>query len=165
MRRGGSATERRLSEARRLREGGGVEALEEQIGARLREDYRSFLLDHDGRQPEDNEFSIPEADNASGVNQLLSVKEILGEIESYGERLPTGVIPIAFAEGGNLVVLAVEDGRVMFWDHELEDADPFFRLSATFGAFWQALEKFDPTSARLKPGQVKDARIDPDLLE
>lgn len=123
------------------------------------------MLDHDGRQPEDNEFSIPEADNASGVNQLLSVKEILGGIESYGERLPTGVIPIAFAEGGNLVVLAVEDGRVMFWDHELEDADPFFRLSATFGASWQALEKFDPTSARLKPGQVKDARIDPDLLE
>lgn len=48
-----------------------------------------------------------------------------------------------------------------FWDHELEQETA---LNATFTAFLESLEEFDPRSVELKPGQVVSAWIDPSLL-
>ena len=132
---------------------------------RLPDDFRIFLLDHNGGEPETNEFAIPGLSNASGVNEFLSVNQIREESERYRDRFPSGMIPIAFAEGGNLVFLALDSGQVMFWDHELEHEIPLFTLAADFGAFWRGLEKFDPKSVDLKPGQVKSVWVDPDLLK
>ena len=139
-------------------------ALETLIGAALPRDYRNFLHERDGGKPAPNTFSITAADNDAGVNEFMSVRQIGEELSLYGNRLPRGTIPIAYAEGGNLVLLWT-DGRVSFWDHELEDTDPVFTLAPTFHAFLEALEPFDPSQVELKPGQVKSAWIDPDLLK
>jgi SMI1 / KNR4 family (SUKH-1) len=140
-------------------------ALEARLEAQLPSDYRQFLLAHNGGEPETNEFSIPGTSNASGVNAFMSVSEICEHLDRYGDRFPMGVVPIAFAEGGNLVLLEVDNGRVLFWDHELEGADPIFNLASSFDDFWQQLRDFDPTTVVLKPGQVKSVWVDPDLLK
>jgi len=141
-----------------------LRALESVVGASLPADYRVFLQDRNGGEPAQNTFSIPSADNQSGVNEFMSVRQIRDELTAYGDRLPRRTIPIAYAEGGNLVLLALDDGRVSFWDHELEDTDPVFPLAADFRAFQASLQPFDPSTVELKPGQVKRAWIDPDLL-
>ena len=93
----------------------------------------------------------------------MSVRQIQDELDRYGTRLPGSWIPVAYAEGGNLVLLA-SDERVFFWDHELEDRQPLFALAADFPRFLSDLRPFDPASTELRPGQVQSAWIDPDLL-
>jgi hypothetical protein len=142
-----------------------LSALEAMVGAELPTDYRAFLTEQDGGEPASNAFAIPNADNESGVNEFLSVRQAMDELRRYGDRLPPHTVPIALAEGGNLILLALDNGGVTFWDHELEGADPSFALEDSFSAFWQALESFDASSVELKPGQVKSAWVDPDLLK
>jgi len=142
----------------------GLGALETLIGAVLPRDYRNFLHERDGGEPAPNTFSIPAADNDAGVNEFMSVRQIGDELEPLWQSSSRGTIPIAYAEGGNLVLLWT-DGRVSFWDHELEDTGPVFTLAPNFHAFLEALEPFDPSEVELKPGEVKSAWIDPDLLK
>jgi hypothetical protein len=140
-------------------------ALEALIGTELPADYRDFLREHDGGEPAPNTFAIPGTSNEAGVNEFMGVSQIREELRALGERLPPGTIPIAVAEGGNLLLLGLADGRVSFWDHELEHAEPVFSVAASFRAFWDALEPFDPSTIDLKPGQVKSVWVDPDLLK
>lgn len=144
-----------------------VRALEVLLGARLPEEYRRFLLANNGAEPEDNEFSIPDDDNSSGVNEFLSVDQIREEVQRFGNRFPRDMIPIAFAEGGNLVFLARDGRAVMFWDHEYElgPRDPFIKIAPSFDAFWESLEKFDPESVQLNPDDIESVWVDPDLLK
>jgi len=142
-----------------------IRQLEEQLGHRIPSEYRSFLREHDGGVPKVNTFPIPGTENASGVNEYLSAARILAAREQYGGRLAHGLVPVAVAEGGNLVCLDLSDGSVVFWDHEFEDSDPVQFLARSFDRFRQMLEPFDPGSVELKPGQVKSVWVDPDLLK
>ena len=61
------------------------------------------------------------------------------------------------------MLVALDDGRVAFWDHELEDDDPVSVLASDFASFFETLRPFDPSSVELKPGQVISVWVDPDL--
>lgn len=42
------------------------------------------------------------------------------------DRMPKGCVPIAEAEGGNLLCISIEDntyGKIYFWDHETMDVE------------------------------------------
>lgn len=142
-----------------------MDALEREIGARLPTAYRSFLLDSDGGVPQSNVFSIPGGDGSSGVNEFMSVADIRALRAEDPRRFPGHLVPVAHAEGGNLVFLDVRDGSVHFWDHELEDVGPWRRLDDDFGRFWDGLEKFDPSSVELDPADVQSVWVNPDLLK
>jgi len=146
---------------------------EEKLGVRFPEDYREFLLRHDGAKPESNEFAVPAIHGGSGVNDFLALAEVVAEKERRRDRVPSNAWPIAYAEGGNLVCLVVgERAGVYFWDHEqeAEEGQPatwanMFLLSETFSGFLDVLRPFDVNSIELKPGQVISAWIDPSLLK
>jgi hypothetical protein len=137
--------------------------LAEAIGHELPADFGQFLSQHDGARPETNEFKVGQ-DNGAGVNVFFRTADVAKEKASLGDRLSADTWPIADAEGGNLVCLKLVDGvwSVVFWDHEREDET---HLADSFTAFLESLERFDPQSVELKPGQVKSAWIDPSLLE
>jgi hypothetical protein len=139
-----------------------VEALERIIGQPLPRSFRHFVLAQDGGEPADNVFLIPGGKNESGVNDFLSLAEIERELV---QPTPDGVVPIAHAEGGNLVMLRLSDGRIFFWNHEVQCPEGLIELAPSFAAFREALRPFDISEVRLGPGQVKSAWIDPDLLK
>lgn len=155
----------RLERRRRGAAEGDIEALEREIGTRLPDDYRTFLLESDGGIPETNEFEIPGEDNDSGVNEFLSVAEIRSVRAEDAGRFADDAVPIAHAEGGNLVFLDVASGGVLFWDHEFENARPWRRLASGFGAFWESLQRFDPSTIEVNPEHVKSVWVGPDLLK
>ena len=128
--------------------------LERRLGSRLPDEYRAFLADHNGGAPETNVFTVS-PNNSAGVNEYLSTRDIAETRARYGERLADGLVPVAYAEGGNLVVVS-SDGTVYFWDHELEDEEPLTELAATFSAFRDSLEPFDPNRAELDPDDVEE---------
>ena len=133
------------------------------VGQSLPEDFAAFLLKHDGARPEPNVFKVAE-NNSSGVNKFLSCAQIREDKAVLGEGLVAGAWPVADAEGGNLVCLKLNAGRwsVVFWDHEVEE---YAFLAESFTEFLDSLQKFDPQSVELKPGQVKRVWINPDFLK
>ena len=82
------------------------------------------------------------------------------------DRVPHGTLPVADAEGGNLVLIALDSDAVLFWDHELEhDLDEAVsEIAPDFAAFLDGLEPFDASHVHLEPGQVKSAWVDPGFV-
>lgn len=140
-----------------------VQKLEAALGCSISESFRRFVSENDGSKPEANIFKIG-TDNDAGVNQFIPVSEILEERRSL-ENLPNRAYPIAWAEGGNYVLLDEgKGGQVYFWDHELPDEN-IIRLADNFDEFLSMLEPFDINSVELKPGQVKKVWIHPEFLK
>lgn len=142
---------------------------EKVLGCALPAGYLAFLAKYNGGEPETNVFQIPGVGNESGVNEFIDLVSLPKEIEFGGFEETKGVIPIAFAEGGNYICLAISEpdlGTVFFWDHEVANGrNGLVKLASSVQEFVGLLKPFDPTQIKLKPGQVKSAWIDPSLLE
>ena len=108
-----------------------IRTFELQLGISLPDDYRRFLLAHNGGQPEPGAFpvfSFAVGDYAV-LNRFLGIRQ--GEYEDLANyyvnvfrgRIPGDLLPIASDPGGNLICLSVagpDRGRVYFWFHEEE---------------------------------------------
>ena len=138
-----------------------IERLEHKIGEALPRSFLEFVSQHDGAEPETNIFKIGRT-NESGVNGFIPICKIPTERANI-ENLPARAFPFAWAEGGNYVYLDVTDESVYFWDHE--QPNPATPIASDFTAFIEMLKPFDPSSIKLRPGQVKSAWIDPDFLK
>jgi hypothetical protein len=138
-----------------------VAKLQRKVGVSLPIDFLQFVARNDGAEPETNIFQV--GSNESGINGFIPVREIPREIENI-ENLPPHSFPLAWAEGGNYLLLCFSGSwEVYFWDHE--QPENFVRLGPGLARFLELIEPLDVTSIKLKPGQVKKAWIDPDFLK
>ena len=139
-----------------------IEEIQAAIGHVLSDSFKNFSQTSSGAKPETNILKSSESCDV-GVNAFIPVEEILEE-RRHIENLPKHAYPVAWAEGGNYIV--VDEGRsgaVYFWDHELPEG--MVELAPGFNAFLERLEPFDISKVELKPGQVKKAWIDPKFLD
>jgi hypothetical protein len=137
-----------------------IAELERAIGRPLPPQFAAFVSQHDGATPDDNVFRVGSA-NAAGVNRFIPVSQINAERQSAG--LPPGCIPVAWAEGGNLVILdADRAGSIYFWDHELPE-DPIV-IAADFSEFLKLLRPFVPPGETAPLPSGAKAWIDPEFL-
>jgi hypothetical protein len=100
------------------------------------------------------------------VDAFLSRAEIGEKLEILGDRLPPGLLPVADAAGGNLILVEVghdQPGRVYFWDHELEDENALSLIAESFNDFLEALQPADD----LPDDAVEGAEVwmDPEFRE
>jgi hypothetical protein len=94
---------------------------------------------------------------------------------TYENRVPQDLLPIALAEGGNLVCLGIQGkrtGMVFFWDHERETPEGrkpghsnVSRIASNFKTLLKNLKPFKPQDVRLDEEAVKEAWVDPDFLD
>lgn len=139
-----------------------IESFESKVGISLPALYRNFLLNHNGVEPETNIFKIDKK-NDSGVNGFIPLNRILDECK-FLDHISEAVFPIAWAEGGNYVVIDLGgNGAIYFWDHE--EPQLKHKLADDFNQFITSLKPFDPSKLELKEGQVENAWIDPDFLK
>ncbi len=114
-----------------------INLLENNFDIKLPEDYKNFLLTHNGGYPEKDCYSFIDVENASNLKRFLAFYDIkvdfhvqiyddlVKEYLKLKDRIPQECIPIARDSGGNYVCLGIkgsEYGKVYFWDHE-EEAD------------------------------------------
>lgn len=112
-----------------------LDRTERRIRKSIPVEYRTFLLKYNGGHPDPSGFAMRSRDNRTEAG---SVKRFLGidspertlnldyAIETFGERMPTFLFPIARDPGGNVIAIATEGaskGNVYFWDHEYESED------------------------------------------
>ncbi len=104
--------------------------VERQLGIELPDDYRNFLLSHNGGSPKLNIFPIAGdiIGNRGMLNRFLCIQEgddddMRVYVQTYQDRVPLNLLPIAYDPGGNLICLSVDGldkGKVYFWTHEEE---------------------------------------------
>ena len=106
-----------------------VAQLEEQIGCRLPDEYRTFMLKNNGGRPNKSIFKYKEANTLCGstIKMFFSIGKGEHTIEKarriYEGRIPDIVLPIASDSFGNIVCIGLQGrnrGKMYFWDHELE---------------------------------------------
>jgi len=120
--------------------------LEAAVRCRLSKSFLSFLKTYDGAEPETNVVS---GKFACGVNRFIPAAQIASE-RTYIEYLPRLGYPVAWAEGGNYVIIDEgENGSVYFWDHEIPE--DIVRLADDFAGLLDFMEPFDINSIELKP--------------
>lgn len=115
---------------------GDIEAAEKRLQLSFPEEYKEFLLKHNGGSPTPNRFLYKDYDgndSSSLVNFFHAIYE--GRIDNLElkyqflvseGRLLKKMIPIANDPFGNLICVSAEGddmGKVYFWDHELEQEE------------------------------------------
>ena len=107
------------------------------IAARLPDDYRAFLLRHNGGYPDRAAFR----GGTESVEFFFGLWQKHADLnyETLAHRgfIPAEMIPIASDAFGNAVLLEVRGpnrGRIWFWDHEMA-GDPARSVSLLAGSF------------------------------
>jgi cell wall assembly regulator SMI1 len=104
--------------------------VESEIGLVLPEDYRNFLMLHNGGNPDPSLFPLTgDPLNPYGILRRLYCicpGDPLNLIDNYfltKDRLPNGILPIGEDSFGNLICIGLLQnnfGKIFFWDHEEE---------------------------------------------
>ncbi len=114
-----------------------LDDFERRLNITFPEEYRNFMLLHNGGRPEKSRFSYrnkPGMYADSCVDWFLAIYD--GEFDNMERyfntykinriRMPDELVPIAHDPGGNLICISVKGenkGTIYFWDHENESED------------------------------------------
>lgn len=135
--------------------------LQQKVGAPIPLDFATFLSKHNGAFPDVNLFR---ASNGIGgtVTEFLSTDRMLATKRLMFDRFPEDLWPIAQTESGNFVLMRFRHPvSVLFWDHETEY---IVVLADSFDEFFVSMQPYETNAVLLRPEQVLEAWIDPDLL-
>ena len=136
-----------------------LEAFEARIGSRFPEDFREFLLAHNGGCPSPDNFVFPGVTepftclhHTYGLHDGPSYYRMDTAFENLREFLPIALVALADDPGGNEFCIGLSGehrGRVYFWDHERaieEEGHSYFGnitlLADSFAEFLQRLHPF-----------------------
>jgi hypothetical protein len=135
----------------------------------LPENYRQFLLEHNGGGPHPMDainFIDGGVPNSSDVHFFYGIHNgenwasIEWNIKNYKERIVDEGMPIAGDSGGNQYVLIVEGGKagqIFFWNHEGETKPPSYEnmsfIASSFKEFTEKLYEYT------KPSEPESKRI------
>jgi hypothetical protein len=111
-----------------------VEEFETLIGRILPDEYKQFLLQHNGGSPQPPGFKFVLKDDdwdMAMVAWFLALFDgeyvnITDYFYTYQDRIPKDMLAIAHDPGGSLILLGLEGnkkGKVFFWLQELEEDD------------------------------------------
>src|SRR5687767_6495775 len=97
-----------------------INRLEQRVGRPLPPEYRDYLREQDGGRLDNNSRAINTIFGIGEVPEWASMWDVL---ETYSERVPDWLLPVADDAFGNLYAVSLRNedrGSVWFWNHELE---------------------------------------------
>lgn len=115
-----------------------VENFEAETGLIFPESYREFLLIHNGGIPDNSRISIPGhkariIQSFYALTNPAKIYTIRYLVETYKDRIPKEMLPIANDPAGNLFLINAGSGRdygkIYFWNHEQEsdaETQPYY---------------------------------------
>jgi hypothetical protein len=134
-----------------------VDELEHRLGIRLPGEYKKFLLTWNGGRPERDLINVPGCSASPlarvhfffGIGDPIESCNIEWNLEWFGDRLGTGLLPIATTEGVDKICISLASEEIIFWDgyHGAR-----YLIARDFGEFIDKLfrgegsPRFDPPS-------------------
>ena len=122
-----------------------LETIESLFDFKFPEDYRKFMLVHNGGRPEAGVFF---GENVSfRIVHFFSLDEqatinLVSEIDYFRTEIRSDAFPISLDEGGNRICLGTLSsnfGNVLFWDHEVENDTPLIYVTNNFTSLIKGL--------------------------
>lgn len=99
---------------------GSLTELEQQIGCVLPDDYRSFLIQHNGGEPERQILYVSGCNSDILIHYFLGIGRPRGDIQKWLAELDDDLndtfLPIAFDPGGNALLMDKSSGKIYYWD-------------------------------------------------
>lgn len=83
-----------------------------------------------------------------------SYSDFKENLEIYKGRMPEMCIPIAEAEGGNLLCMSLDEksyGTILWWDHEKMDVDEGETCTYSIGEMYIIANNFDELLSKIVP--------------
>ena len=130
-----------------------IAQVEEKFGVLFPEEYKSFLLKHNGAKFEPNFFADSVVNFFYGIIEELDhydlriVWENLGVSQLCRYPFPEGYLPVGCDPGGNKICVCWKGervGQIFFWDHEaIGTEDELSYLADSIEAFLQMLKEQD----------------------
>lgn len=134
-----------------------LKEIERNIGNQLPSDYKDFLKGYGGchleskKTTDEVEYDVCykpiEKDPWMGKEDDTQLLEnfyglandhnsLQAAINTYSDRFPRNIIPIASSAGGNEICMDIDNEKILFWDHELSHPDKdFFLIANSFEEF------------------------------
>jgi cell wall assembly regulator SMI1 len=127
-----------------------VDRLEQRVGRPLPPEYRDYLRQQDGGRLDNNSRALNTIFGVGEVPEWASMWDVL---ETYRERVPDWLLPVADDAFGNLFTVSLRNqdrGSVWFWNHELEadEGEPpteenLKPMAPSWPVFLDSLERVD----------------------
>lgn len=162
-----------------------LKEIEMNIGKQLPSDYKNFLKEYGGcyleskNTTDEIEYDVCykplEKDPWMGKDddtQLLEGFYGLANghnsfqkaIDTYSDRFPRNIIPIASSAGGNEICMDIDNEKILFWDHELSHPNKdFFLIANSFEEFILSLVD-EPIETDEEHDGILYIELDDDLL-
>lgn len=133
-----------------------IEAFQKRHRVQLPGDYQNFLGCHNGGRPEMS-FRVFTFKKKNGEESNSLVAWFSGivssenysldeDLDTYADRIPLGMLPVARDPFGNLILLDIRDPNksgIWFWDHEIEPTsfqqNGIYKISDSFEQFVSSL--------------------------
>ncbi|CAF1811047.1 SMI1/KNR4 family protein [Bacillus subtilis] len=162
-----------------------LKEIEMNIGNKLPSDYKDFLKEYGGcyleskKTTDEIEYDVcykplekdpwmgkdDDTQLLEGFYGLLNDHNSLQiEIDTYSDRFPKNIIPIASSAGGNEICMDLDNEKILFWDHELSHPNKdFFLIANSFEEFiFSLVDK--PIETDEKDDGILYIELDDDLL-
>lgn len=112
-----------------------MQEFEKAIGTQLPQEYKNYLLSHQGGHPTLDVFRVrwsgqnwAEGNEINSVAWMFSIyngkdENLLDYYETHHGRIPKDTLPIARDPGGNLILIGISgdnNGKIFFWQREYE---------------------------------------------
>jgi cell wall assembly regulator SMI1 len=123
-----------------------VAQVESELGVRLPDQYREFLLKYNGGSPQPPAFRYGTGPYTDSLVQIFNCirpgdyTDLRKQAQVFKGRVPDDMLPIAADPFGNIIAIGVKGdatGKVFFWDHETSDVH---LVALTFEMFLDSLE-------------------------
>jgi cell wall assembly regulator SMI1 len=128
-----------------------LSSFERDLGARLPNEYRRFLLSHNGARVSPNVIDIEQFDQSPvDVQEFFGIgsndsSDITWYLREVPDRIPPGSIPIATDSGGNLFFINLEGsdaGRITYVD-SFTETPRVYVVADGFDKFIDALRELE----------------------
>lgn len=133
-----------------------IEIFERETGFIFPDDYRIFLEENNGGEPQEQEnyISLEGTEEKIMLNVLFGIGDELKKdfnivtwLKEFKKELPKTVIVIGVPEGGGVLLLSISEKKkgIFFWDNtfELENSDEWncmYKIADTFTEFIEKIE-------------------------
>jgi cell wall assembly regulator SMI1 len=97
-----------------------ITAAESTLSVRFPEDYRRFLLEHNGGATVPNGILVGEVNQFAIVDRLFDVAYILSYFEEVRDELAQGLVPTGVDPGGNMLLMDLsENGQASVYSYDV----------------------------------------------